>query len=98
MSKMTADRTAATELTGDAAQVCAVLAWARDTGLQIASLTVGACHVELRHAAPPAGEQRPAPRRNGIYDDAMAQSPELKALLAETGIPDGELQPAVGRR
>lgn len=96
MSKTTADRTVAMELTGDAAQVCGVLAWARETGLQIASITVGGCHVELRHAAPPAGEQRPEPRHSGLYDQMM--SPEIKAMLDETGIPLGELQPAVGRR
>ena len=96
MSKTTEDHTVAMELTGDAAQVCAVLSWVSGAGMQVASVTVGTCHVELRQQIAPEREPRLEARRGGIYDDAM--SPEIKAMLEDSGIPVGELQPAVGRR
>jgi hypothetical protein len=56
-------------LSGDAALAWGLIARAKAEGVEIASVTVGGCSVELRQAAPAASDQ-PAARdpRRAIYE------------------------------
>lgn len=94
---MTAGHTTATALSGDAEQVVAVLAYALEAGLQIATVSVGTCRVELHRTggAEAAGEER-GPDRENIYDRALRGSPLAHELRFE-GMPAG-LEPAIGTR
>ena len=86
------------ELSGDAAQVVAVLAWAQSAGLSVQSVAVGACRVELHRAIAPEPRQRPErDRRLNVYEQALDGAEQLAKAIADSGIPINELQPAVGR-
>lgn len=83
-----------TTVTGDAKQVLGILAWAKDAGLQVATVTVGGCRVELHRGGAPGPERNdePAPRES-IY--GQFGGPALADAMGE--IPAGELQPVIGR-
>ena len=83
---------------GDAAQAIAVLAWAQRHGLQVSTVSVGTCRVELhRVSAPDPAQREPGVRRPSIYELALQGNKELAQAIEDSGIPMGELQPAVGR-
>jgi hypothetical protein len=86
---------APTELSGDALALVGILAWAKDAGLEVSAVTVGACHVELQRApsAAPARKDEEPVARPGIYDQFGGP-----ALQYVSEIPAGELQPAIGRQ
>ncbi len=82
--------------TGDAAEVIGILAWAQAAGLSIATVTVGACSVELHRVA---AVTEPEERGDGAHREAIYGKfggPALTYAL-ESEIPAGELQPVVGR-
>lgn len=83
-----------TTVTGDAKQVIGILAWAKDAGLQVATVAVGACRVELHRGGAPGQERTEdsAPRES-IY--GQFGGPALADAIGE--IPAGELQPVIGR-
>jgi hypothetical protein len=83
-----------TTVTGEAKQVIGILAWAKAAGLQVSAVTVGACHVELRMAPVEQPEEREERPDRSIY--AQFGGPAL-ADAVKSGIPDSELQPAIGR-
>lgn len=81
-------------VTGDAKQAIGILAWARDAGLQVATVTVGACRVEMVRQAGDAGPERADAPASTIY--SQFGGPAL-ASVVESEIPGNELQPVVGR-
>jgi hypothetical protein len=81
-------------VTGDARQVVAVLAWAQDAGLQLSQVTVGTCHVELHRSGSAVQPDGDSARREGIY--GQFGGPALQHAV-ESEIPGNELQPAIGR-
>lgn len=87
MSKMTRD------LTGDAGQAVAVLAWALEAGVVVSTVTVGGCTIEVGTSAVPHAE-RPVVD-TGLQGMYRTMGGPAFSVMQETGIPDGELQPAV---
>lgn len=93
--------TPCTALTGDAASLVGILSWAQSAGLEVAAVTVGTCRVELRAPAPPVvasadqgePEDGAARHREAIY--RHFGGPVFEHVTS--GIPPGELQPAIGR-
>lgn len=82
------------DLTGDAAQVRGLLAWALENNVQLSTVTVGVCMVELRGSGPLDSERVPERAQESIY--ARFGGPAL-AHVVESEIPAGELQPVIGR-
>lgn len=80
---------------GDTEQVLALLEWARENGVSVGVVTVGAVHVELT------GATQRVPDR-AVEDDRMAIYKQMGGpafeFAVDSGIPNGELQPVVGRR
>jgi hypothetical protein len=80
---------------GDTEQVLALLEWARENGVSVGAVTVGAVHVELT------GATQRMPERS-VEDDRMAIYKQMGGpafeYAVDAGIPSGELQPVVGRR
>ena len=79
-------------ISGDAAAVKALLAWARAEGIELHRVTVGVCTVDLG-AARPAASGKPIDRepRPAIYQTMGGE-------LYREALESGELQPVVGRR
>lgn len=84
-----------TTCTGDARQVIGILAWARDAGLEMSTVTVGSCRVELHRRPSAEPSQRPtADDRSSIY--GQFGGPAL-AHIVESEVPGEEMQPVIGR-
>lgn len=88
--------TMSAELEGDALQVRLLIEWAASAGVEITSLAVGSCQVNL---AP-----RRVPREISPQDQVTARSIYEKfggkpyADIASKREVDGEYEPAIGRR
>lgn len=81
-------------LTGDAGQVQALIAWARANGVDVATVTVGGCRVELVPRVAPAGKMPEREPTAGIYKQFGGEV--FKDVAKELGL--GELVPALGAR
>lgn len=88
-----------TQLTGDAAALVGILEWMQSAGLDVASVSVGSCRVELR---PPAAAARPD--RDDAEDEGERNREAIYRKFggpvfdhAMSDVPAGELQPAIGR-
>lgn len=85
-------------VTGDAAQVRALLAWARSEGVEMQSVSVGTCRVELRQAVAPTGD-RPVQRdpRQAIYEQFGGEAyKRMTGQVPDTGVRGEEWEPALG--
>lgn len=92
-------RSKAHTVTGDAAQVRALLAWARSEGVEMSSVSVGNCRVELRSAqVAPAGERAAArDPRTAMYEQfGGAMYRHLTGQAPDTGVRGEEYEPALG--
>ena len=89
----------AAAVTGDAAEVIRILAWAQSAGLAVANVTCGSCSVELHSPVAPAEDDAVDRSDEEHRRTAYGQfgGPALKYAL-DSEIPAGELQPVVGRQ
>lgn len=91
---------------GDTAQALAVLDWARENGVSIAAVTVGACKIELYEprAAGDAKREQGRPETPGIYAGFGGEVWKHAVRSGDIegpghGSDDGsDLEPAVGAR
>lgn len=91
-------RSKAHTVSGDAAQVRALLAWARETGVDMQSVSVGNCSVQLRQSAAPQGERAAArDPRTAMYEQfGGAMYRHLTGAAPDTGVRGEEYEPALG--
>jgi hypothetical protein len=86
-------------VTGDAAQVRALLAWAKSECVEMTSVSVGNCRVELRQAVTPAPTDRPAFKdpRQAIYEQFGGEAyKRMTGAVPDTGVRGEDWQPALG--
>lgn len=96
LNRKTAGRMRAT---GDAAEVLAVLNWARENGVEVASVAVGTCSVQLARAVPTERrerEQAVETHQQAIYRRFGGEMLD-RAIQHET-VEGADMQPVVGRR
>lgn len=84
-------------VTGDAKEAWSLIALARDAGVDVASVSVGSCRVELRQSAVPSGD-RPAQRdpRQAIYEQFGGEAfRRMTGRAAADAVPGEDYQPAL---
>jgi hypothetical protein len=87
------------KLVGDAKQVKELLAWAKTEGVDMQSVSVGNCRVELRQAVAPAPTDRPAFKdpRQAIYEQFGGEAyKRMTGAVPDTGVRGEDWQPALG--
>lgn len=92
-------RSKAHTVSGDAAQVRNLLAWARSEGVEMASVSVGTCRVELRQTVTATQGERAAARdpRTAMYEQfGGAMYRHLTGASPDTGVRGEEYEPALG--
>jgi hypothetical protein len=99
-------KTSGHTVTGDAREVWALIQNAKANGIELASVSVGSCRVELRggNAAVPRADSDPPVRgpRGGIYQDfggdmfARQQRANGAATAAQQQVTGEDFQPALG--
>jgi hypothetical protein len=84
-------------ITGDAAQVVALLAWAKTEGVGLTHVTVGGCHVDVAVTAPARSpEDVPRrPERPSLYKEFGGAA--YDQMTADADAEAGEMHPVVGR-
>ena len=91
-------RSKAHTVTGDAAQVRALLAWAKEQGVEMSSVSVGNCSVQLRPPTAPPGERAAArDPRQAIYEQCGGEAyKRMTGAVPDTGVRGEDWQPALG--
>lgn len=85
--------------TGDAAQVQALLAWARSEGIELTRVSMGTCSVEVatsRPAASTEGSDRAPTGASSLYSKLGGDL--FKEAVERGDLDAGALLPVVGRR
>lgn len=99
MKRSTVSRSS-TRITGDAAQVVAVLAWAKKSGLELNRVSVGGCTVDVRQPVTPvAAPERTQPKdpRIAIYEQFGGEAyRRMTGQTPDTGVRGEEYEPALG--
>ena len=84
-----------TSVAGDAKQVLCVLEWALRNGVQLSTVSVGTCSVQVVPAMAAAQKQEErGPSRESLYD--RFGGPALSSVTRDM-VPGAEFQPAIGR-
>lgn len=84
-----------TSVTGDAKQVLCVLDWALRNGVQLSTVSVGTCSVQVVPATATAVKQEErGPSRESLYD--RFGGPALSSVTRDV-VPGAEYQPVIGR-
>ena len=91
-------RSKAHTVTGDAAQVRALLAWAREVGVDLESVSVGTCSVSVRQRAGAVPERAEGQDpRQAIYEQfgGEAYRRMMGSRVGGDAVPGEEMQPAL---